>query len=340
VFLNPPLSKESEANKRLLSRYFGLADRHIIMSREADNSGAIVASKDRVCKNDKVDMTVNLNDVKKGHVGLSKRKRSDREPSLMSYHIPKLSKTLDHGSTRESDGEMPGTSSLTSARARHSQYSDHDDQGDISDQDDWSDKDSTDDEESCNPPSAKCHKVDNISGMFDPFAVQRHKEMRLSHTQNSYISKYFTSYVKEDMVKELVLKEDPIPTHNELIVADPDPQMMDLVGSKVTQVKAMDQALGRVQKKVLNIMGPLGGLWKYIHKLKKKGEGEIDVDYVIDSLEKTVMLVGQANVGALFQRRLNVLSHIMGNNKQAHSTGRQIVKRVFVVWNHFQKVFV
>ena len=55
----------------------------------------------------------------------------------------------------------------------------------------------------------------------------------------------FTTFMKDEMVKEHVLKSSPVPSHSDLVVPEADPQMLDIVGPKLTQVKAMDQSLNK-----------------------------------------------------------------------------------------------
>ena len=98
--------------------------------------------------------------------------------------------------------------------------------------------------------------------MFDPFKAQKDSQTRLSNSQGQFISKYFTTFMKDEMVRDHILKSSPVPSHSDLVVPERDPQMLDIVGPKFNQVKAMDQSLSRVHKRLLNVMGPLGALWK------------------------------------------------------------------------------
>ena len=154
-------------------------------------------------------------------------------------------------------------------------------------------------------------------GMFDPKKAQHAAEMKLSASQKCFVDKNFTSYIKESVIQEQVLKIDPIPSQSALTIPETDQPMLDLIGFGAKELKAVDSSLTRVQKKVINIMGPLGTCWKKLHKLRKGDNAVYDLNTVLPLIEKSVLLVGQVHVTLSFQRRLNVLARVLGDSKKA-----------------------
>ena len=153
--------------------------------------------------------------------------------------------------------------------------------------------------------------------MFDPEKEQRAQEVRLSATQSAFVRKNFSNYLKEEVLREQILKKDPVPNNEALQVPETDQEVLDMITYGSKEVKAVDSSFTRIQKKVVNIMGPLGACWKRLYKIRKSGGKTCNLDEFLSLVEKSVLLVGQAHVTISYQRRLNLLIKAVGDSKQA-----------------------
>ena len=77
---------------------------------------------------------------------------------------------------------------------------------------------------------------------------------------------------------------------------------------------AIDNILEKVQDKVLDIMGPLLKLWVMVEQVNSGSDSSstIEMDTVLDILEKTVLLIGQCNYKITYERRKNVSLGVKG----------------------------
>ena len=67
---------------------------------------------------------------------------------------------------------------------------------------------------------------------------------------------------------------------------------------KAKSIKDRDIFFSRQQEKVLQIMGPLGKLWRELTRIQKSKQpvGKVKLANILEWTEKAVLLVGQANV--------------------------------------------
>ncbi|KAK3106550.1 hypothetical protein FSP39_022449 [Pinctada imbricata] len=86
--------------------------------------------------------------------------------------------------------------------------------------------------------------------------------------------------------------------------------------------KIHDGSIKFIQKRIGQVMGPLTKIWKTVEDgvARKTEESPMGLDELLKLLEKTVTLVGQANVACLYERRLNVLSKVFGDVKKARKS--------------------
>jgi hypothetical protein len=63
-------------------------------------------------------------------------------------------------------------------------------------------------------------------------------------------------------------------------------------------------------------------VWKCLHKHKKAEAGTLDLTSLIENMEKSVLLLGQANVTTLLHMRVGMMSNIVGSNKKAQELVR------------------
>ena len=111
-----------------------------------------------------------------------------------------------------------------------------------------------------------------------------------------------------------------MPAHEMLIVPKADEAFVDLVPSRV---KPTDKTLAYIQARSLDTMGPLSSLVKILHKFKKKGGSELDLDGLLDLAHKSVLLVGQTQVAVNFHRRLNFMAALTGDKRKPEDMLKQ-----------------
>ena len=80
--------------------------------------------------------------------------------------------------------------------------------------------------------------------------------------------------------------------------------------------------LEKIQQKTLNIMGPLRKLWfRFEDGLAQENDTvQLDLNQLIQYLEQSVMLLGQAFNAITYNRRLNVLSAVLDKQKAKNIT--------------------
>ncbi|KAK3093593.1 hypothetical protein FSP39_017854 [Pinctada imbricata] len=147
---------------------------------------------------------------------------------------------------------------------------------------------------------------------------------KLSGDMRDYVYKHFTHHLKDDVIKDKILKDNPVP-NNSIFSA---PQLDEFVEELIEDKKAMmftkihDGSIKFIQKRIGQVMGPLTKIWKTVEDgvAGKTEESPMGLDELLKLLEKTVMLVGQANVACLYERRLNVLSKVFGDVKKARKS--------------------
>ena len=73
---------------------------------------------------------------------------------------------------------------------------------------------------------------------------------------------------------------------------------------------ALDEILGKVQKRTLSVMGPLSKVWLKMENAKKFGAPPLSPDEILSLLEQTICLLGQTSNSISYHRRYNILSSV------------------------------
>ena len=87
-------------------------------------------------------------------------------------------------------------------------------------------RESSEDSESMSDDTeTECSKQGKLSelqceGMFDPIQLHKSKEFRLIESQDAFVLKNFNTYIKQEILNETVLKSDPVPVHDSLVVSE------------------------------------------------------------------------------------------------------------------------
>ena len=151
------------------------------------------------------------------------------------------------------------------------------------------------------------------------FADKEQHEWEFPDELASYANKYLQKFVQDKNLKGSILNENPVPTNIT------KPRKLDkyytelLEENRAKRELTLDGTL-KIQSKTLNIMGPLSKLWfRFEEALAQENNMvRLDLNELIQYLEQSVMLVGQAfnafNV-ITYTRRLNVLSAVQDKQK-------------------------
>ncbi|XP_062578759.1 uncharacterized protein LOC134240705 [Saccostrea cucullata] len=106
---------------------------------------------------------------------------------------------------------------------------------------------------------------------------------------------------------------------------DVDDYLEDLVADHKSMkfLKMHDSSLKFVQKRVSQCMGPLSRIWDEMDKANEGTTSSMEIEEVVNLLEKTILMIGQVNVACLYERRLNFLAKILKSTKKAKSMLRE-----------------
>ena len=117
-------------------------------------------------------------------------------------------------------------------------------------------------------------------------------------------------FVQDKNLKDSILNENPVSTN----ITKPrklDEYYKELLEENRAKTElTLDGTLEKIQSKKLNIMGPLSKLWfRFEEALAQENiTVQLDLNELIQCLEPSVMLVGQAFNLITYNGRLNVLS--------------------------------
>ena len=113
-----------------------------------------------------------------------------------------------------------------------------------------------------------------------------------------YANSHFNQYVQERDLKESILTEIPVPS-NITEVKELEEFMSHLLKeNNQTSVCALDTKLEKIQKKNIDVIGPLSKVWNSIESATTAPDEEADL------VQQTVLLVEQTNNTKSNHRRL------------------------------------
>ena len=118
-----------------------------------------------------------------------------------------------------------------------------------------------------------------------------------------YVNNHFRTFLPEKGVHD----SNPISSNVD------QPQTVDdfVVPLMSKNETAVDLSLEKVQQKIVNVMGPLAGVWKALDDVKNDPTLTLSLEEVATNMDKTVLLLGQAFQGATYYHRFNALSSVM-----------------------------
>ena len=137
----------------------------------------------------------------------------------------------------------------------------------------------------------------------------------------NYANKYFEEYLPEDSLKEVILCQNPVPDNLDN-VKKLDDFLRDILKEKrKTNKQNIENVLEKLQRKTVDVMGPLSKLWNILEGAKGAEEDalQISINDLLHYVEQTVLLLKQSSNAITYHRRLNVLGSVMNSQYQVKS---------------------
>ena len=159
------------------------------------------------------------------------------------------------------------------------------------------------------------------NGRFKIITENEKFKWKLPKSMANYANKYFEEYVPEDSLKEVILCQNPVPDNLDN-VKKLDDFLRDILKEKrKTNEQNIENVLEKLQRKTVDVMGPLSKLWNILEGAKGAEEDavQISINDLLHYVEQTVLLLGQSSNAITYHRRLNVLGSVMNSQYQVKS---------------------
>ena len=126
----------------------------------------------------------------------------------------------------------------------------------------------------------------------------------------SYAKTQFQKYIPEKSINDAICEVHLVP-NNLSQVKKMDEFLRDLLKEKTKNNSlAVDEILGKIQKRTLSVMGPLSKVWLKLENAKKSDAPPLSLDEILSLLEQTICLLGQTSNSFSYHRRYNILSSV------------------------------
>ena len=147
--------------------------------------------------------------------------------------------------------------------------------------------------------------------------------MELPTRMANYANKYFEEYVPEYSLKEKegILCQNPVPDNLDNVKKLDNVLRGISKEKRKTSEQSVKNVLEKLQRKTVDVMGPLSKLWNILEGAKGAEEDamQISISDLLHYVEQTVLLLGQSSNAITFHRRLNVLGSVMNSQYQVKS---------------------
>ena len=141
----------------------------------------------------------------------------------------------------------------------------------------------------------------------------------------NYTNKYFKEYLPEDSLKEATLCQNSVPDNLDN-VRKLDNFLRDILKEKrKTNEQNFKKVLEKLQRKTVDVTGPLSKLWNILEGAKRAEEDavQISINDLTYYFDQTVLLLGQSSNAITYHRTLNML----GECYEFPISGKNSVKR-------------
>ena len=145
----------------------------------------------------------------------------------------------------------------------------------------------------------------------------------------NYASKYFEEYVPEDDLKEAILRQNPVPDNLDNVKKS-DNFLRNILKERCkTNKQNIENDLEKLQRKTVDVMGPLSKLRNFLEGAKVAEEDAVQRSIndlplrstikIYHYVEQAVLLLGQSRNAVTYHRRLNVLRSVINSQYQGKS---------------------
>ena len=174
--------------------------------------------------------------------------------------------------------------------------------------------------------SSESEDEGDLAETFDPVSFYSKSGSTLPETMESYVKSHFRSCLTSSIRKSMA-KDDPLPDHAYLKCVQADDSIVDFLG-KDFPVKT-DNQLKRVQSAVLSAAAPPLNLWKELHDQGLCGSTDslIPVGTVLEMIQKSLVLTGNASNYVSLVRRDLIISKMDSKNRNLSKVMKSICKR-------------
>ena len=148
---------------------------------------------------------------------------------------------------------------------------------------------------------------------FEVISEEKENEWLMTEDMAQFVKKYFNTYVKETDLHSSIMKENPVPS-NMTGPAKLDNYLRSLLEEQKKQSCILvDKSQIKLQQKIINVMGPLGKAWSLLQNALSGSSDRVEVHmgYLNELLEQSILLIGQINNSVNYNRRVNILSHVV-----------------------------
>ena len=136
-----------------------------------------------------------------------------------------------------------------------------------------------------------------------------------------YADSHFNRYVQERDLKESILTENPVPSNITEVKKLDEFMSHHLQENNQTSVCTLETTLEKIQKKNIDIMGPLSKVWHALESATTAPDDEADlnIEDLLNLVQQTVLLVGQTNNTISYHRWLSALAGALKSFSHAKS---------------------
>ena len=167
---------------------------------------------------------------------------------------------------------------------------------------------SDDDPENCPPPDKKRQP-------YFPKSEKSQHEWELNEEQRSYIQRFINVHYTDAELKEITVNKPP--PKNVTFAKKTDTFVINKYGDNQALI-SKDQSFSSIQKRIGDVMGPLGKAWQMFVAIGKGEEdADVDLNVILENIEQAVIMLGQSINYISHQRRM-ITFNCYGYKKTEH----------------------
>ena len=246
------------------------------------------------------------------HRSVSTSPSKNRKASKRSNHHRKRSRHVEVQivSSGDDSGESSGSSDSDSASSRDSSIDSASPDSDSSSSALSEERDDSD------------HPSTSRDGGYIRLEVQdeSNKKRPLPEDMSAYLTKTFTSFIPDKLLRENILDKYPVPSTSAVQAPKLDNYVPEIFNTtKSSYGKSYDTNLHQIQSRIGAVMGPISKIWLDLHNIRMGRSTGEDLDSVdwLNVVEKSITLLGQAFSTTTYHRRMNILYNLTKDVKEA-----------------------